>query len=128
MPPHAIVQHVLTGMTEGRVTEVVGQRHRLDKILVQTQAAGDGAAELGHFQRVGQPRTEQVTFVIEEDLGLVDEAAERSTVDDAVAVTLEFTARRRGRLGDAAPATALGVGRVGCTLSGHQAAPCADRV
>ena len=62
-------------------------------------AARDRAADLRHFERVRQARAEQVALVVDEDLGLVDEAAERGAVHDAVAVALVFAAWRR-RLGE----------------------------
>ena len=44
-----------------------------------------------------------IALVMDEDLGLVGEAAEGGRVDDPVAVALELGARRRRRLGDQAP-------------------------
>src|SRR6188508_2766457 len=41
-----------------------------------------------------EPRAIEVAFVVHEDLGLVDEAAERGGVDHAVAVALELRAER----------------------------------
>ena len=54
-----------------------------------------------------------IALVIDEHLGLVGEAAEGGRMDDAVAVALEFGARRRRRLGDKAPWRAGRVGGVG---------------
>ena len=62
------------------------------------------ARDLGDLDAVRQPRAEQVAFVIDEDLGLVFEAAEGGGMDDAVAVALELAARLRARLGDSAAA------------------------
>jgi hypothetical protein len=52
--------------------------------------------ELRHLQRVRQPGAEQVALVVEEDLGLVDQAPERRAVHDAVAVALVLGARGAG--------------------------------
>jgi hypothetical protein len=41
-----------------------------------------------------QPRAEEVAFVVDENLGLVDQAPEGRAVHDAVAVALVFVARR----------------------------------
>lgn len=95
----AIVQRVLARVAEGRVAEVVRQRDGLDEVFVQPQLARDRAAELRHLQRMRQARAEQVAFVVQEDLRLVDEAPEGRAVDDAVAVALEVVARRGRRLG-----------------------------
>ena len=83
-------------MPERRVAEVVGERDGFAKIFVQAHRARDGARELGHFQRVRHARPEKIAFVVQEDLGFVDEAPKCGAVDDAVAVTLEVVARGRG--------------------------------
>ena len=100
----AFVERVLPSVAEGCVTQVVGQRDGFDQVFVEAQRAGDRAAELRNFERVRQPRAEQVALVVQEHLGLVDEAAERCAVHDAVAVALEFVAVGGRRLGVAAPA------------------------
>src|SRR5690606_22677586 len=64
----------------------------------ELERAGNRAAQLRDFERVRQPCAKQVAFMIEEDLGLVDEAAKRRRMDDAVAVTLVVVARGRRRL------------------------------
>jgi hypothetical protein len=81
---------------ERRVAQVVRQGHGLHQILVQAQAARDGAPQLGHFQGVRQTGAEQVPLVVEEDLRLVDQPPEGAAVDDAVAVALELAAGGRG--------------------------------
>ncbi len=96
---HAGVQRILPGVAERRVAEVVRQRHRLDQVFIQLQQPRDGAADLRHFQAVGQPGAEQIAFVVDEYLGLVFQAAEGGGMNDAVAVALEFGARCGGRFG-----------------------------
>ena len=105
---HAFVQRVLAGMAERRVAQVVRQRDRLDQVLVQPQRPRDRTAQLRHLDRVREPRAEQVAFVVQEHLRLVDQPAERGGMDDAVAVALELGAGRRRRLGMAAAAAARG--------------------
>jgi hypothetical protein len=101
--PHAVVQRVLPGVAERRVAEVVRQRDGLDQVLVERRSAARcERADLRHLERVRQPGAEQVALVVDEDLRLVLEPAERGAVDDAVAVALEVAARRRRRLGMAA--------------------------
>ena len=98
MRGHAVVQRVLSGVAEGRVAQVVRQRDRLDQVLVQAQRPGDRTGELRHFERVREPRTEQVALVVQEDLRLVDQPTEGRGMDDAVAVALKVVAGGRGRL------------------------------
>ena len=56
-------------------------------------------ADLRHFERMREARAVQVALVVHEHLGLVDEAAERVGMDDAVAVALELAAEARRGLG-----------------------------
>ncbi len=88
MVAHAQLQGVLSGMAERCVAEVVGQGHRLDQVLAEPQASRDGPAQLGHLQRMGQPGPEQVAFMVQEHLCLVDQAPKGGAVDDPVTVSL----------------------------------------
>ena len=92
--PHALVQRILACMSERRVAEVVGERDRLDEVLVDAQVARNAPRDLCHLERVREARAEQIALVIHEHLRLVFEPAKRGAVDDAVAVALEFGARR----------------------------------
>ena len=99
---HAGVERVLAGMAERRVAEIVAERDRFGEVVVEPQRPGQRAGDLRHLDGVGQAGAEMVALVIDEDLGLVGEAAEGGRMDDAVAVALEFAcasataARRRG--------------------------------
>jgi hypothetical protein len=61
---------------KGRVTQVVRQRDGFHQVFVQAQRPRDAAPELSHFERMRQARAEQVAFVVQEHLRLVDQAAE----------------------------------------------------
>ena len=111
---HAIVQRVLPGMAERGMAQVVGQGDGLDQVLVQPQATGDGAAELGDLQRMRQPGAEQVALMVDKDLGLVDQAAERGAVDHPIAVALEVVTQAHRRLGMEAATRPSGVAGVTC--------------
>ena len=80
------VERTLAGMAERRMAEIVGERQRLGQVLVEAERAGERARDLGHLERMGEPRAVMVALVEHEDLGLVLEAAERGRVNDAVAV------------------------------------------
>ena len=86
---HQFRQGVFAGVTEGRMTQVVRQADGFHQVFVGTQGAGNGAADLGHFQRVGQAGAEVIAFKIDEDLGLVFQPAEGSGMQHPVAVALE---------------------------------------
>src|SRR5262249_62273022 len=83
----------------GCVAEVAAERQALGELLVEAQGAGDGASDLRPLQAVGQAGPVVVAFVVDEDLGLVLEPAERRAVDHAVAVALEARAERMLLLG-----------------------------
>ena len=89
-------QRLLAGVPEGGVPQVVAQRDGLGQILVEPQRAGDGARDLGHFQRVGEPRAVVVALGGQEHLRLVGQAAERLGMEDLVAVALEVVAQDVG--------------------------------
>jgi len=75
-------------MAEGRMAEIVGQRHRLGQILVEAEHAGDAARDLRHLDRMGQPCPVIVALMLDEDLRLVLEPPEGRGMDDPVTVAL----------------------------------------
>ena len=105
---HAGVERVLAGMAERRVAEIVAERDRFGEIVVEPKRPGERARDLRHLDGMGEAGAEMVALVIDEDLGLVGEAAEGGGMDDAVAVALELAARRRGGSGRRRPRAAPG--------------------
>src|SRR3954447_3329885 len=87
--PHAIVQCVLTGVAKRRVPQVMCQGDGLDQIFIQPQVTRNRAAYLRHLQTMCQPRPEQVTFMIDENLGFILEPSECRRMNDSVAVSLK---------------------------------------
>ncbi len=80
------------------------EAHRFGERFAEAQRARDAAGDLRHLERVREPRAVQVAFMVHEHLGLVDEAAERRRMHDAVAIALVFGAVTRRRLVVAAAA------------------------
>jgi len=107
----------LSGMAKGRVAQVVGQRDGFHQIFVELQGPGDRAAQLGDFERMGQPGSKQVTFMVQEDLRLVDQAPESGGMHDAVAVALVLGSGRRRLLGMKPAARPRGI--AGMTSQDH---------
>ena len=95
---HALVQRILPGVPERGMAEIVGQRHSFSEILVQPQRPADTTRDLRHFDAVRQARSEEIAFVIDEDLRFVFQPPERGQMYDAISVTLEVPAHRRPRL------------------------------
>ena len=83
-------QGVLARVAEGGVAEIVAQGGGLGEILIEAQGAGHGAGDLGDLQGMGQAGAVVIPRGGEEHLGLIHEAAEGLTVDDAVTVALEL--------------------------------------
>ena len=89
----APVEHLLADVPEGRMPEIVAEPDRLDEILVQRQRARDRPRDLGHLERVRQPRAVVIALRRDEDLRLVLQAPERLGVHDPVAIALEGRAQ-----------------------------------
>ena len=98
---HAIGQRILAGMPERGVSQIVGQRHRLHQVLIQPQGPGNAAAQLSHLKRMRQPGAKQIAFVVQEHLGLVDQASKGGGVNHPIAVPLKRIAC--GRIGFSKP-------------------------
>ena len=76
-PAQGCVERALAGVAERRMAEIVRQRQRLGEVLVEAERARQRAGDLRHFQRMGEPRAVVVALVIDEDLRLVRQPAER---------------------------------------------------
>ena len=91
------IQCIFSGVAEGRMANIMGQAQRLGQVLVQPQGPGNHAADLRHFQAVGQPDAVMIAIRGDKDLGLVAQAAKGDRMDDPITVTLEFAARTTGQ-------------------------------
>ena len=111
--PHQIVEHVLAGVAERRMPEVVRERDRFGEFLVEAERAR-GAGDLRGLQRVREPRAVVVALVIDENLGLVFEAAKRGGMNYAIAIALKRGAHRM---------IGLGFGARGCPSTASHTEP-----
>ncbi len=100
-----LCQRVLAPMAERRVAQVVTERDGFRQVFVEVERAGDGAGNLGHFQRVRQSSDVVVAYGRDEDVGLVLQPSKRLGVDDPVAVALELQPHRRRLLRPLTPPT-----------------------
>ncbi len=89
---HRRVQRFFTRMAERRVAQVMRQRQRLCKILVQPQFARHRPRDLRNFQTVRQARPVMIALVMDKNLRLVFQAAKRRRMHDPVAVALKHRA------------------------------------
>jgi len=91
---HAFVQRILSGVSEGRMSQVMREANRLGQHLVEIERPGDRARDLRHLERMRQARAIVVALVVDEHLGLVREPAKRSAMDDAVAIAAKIVTCR----------------------------------
>ena len=89
-----LMQRILARMAEGRVPEIVYQRHALGQILIQLEGTRQGASDLRHLDRMRQPGAIVITVLGDEDLRLVLQPTEGGRMDDPVTIALELGARR----------------------------------
>ena len=90
---HARVEHIFTGVTERRVAEVVGHAEAFSEIVVQPHDARDAARDLGHFERMCQPRAVVIALVRNEDLCFAAQAPKGARMDHPILIALERRAR-----------------------------------
>jgi hypothetical protein len=102
----------------------MGETNGLGERFVQSQGTRNRTSDLRHFHRVRDARAIEITFVIDEDLRLVDEASKRIRVNDAITIALELTTQLRRRLAELATATAL----VMSGVDRQRHAKCASKV
>jgi hypothetical protein len=85
----AAIKSALTGVTKGRMSDVVYQRQGLGEVDVEAKCRGDLASHLSDLDGVRQAAAKMVGSAACEDLRLTREAPEGARLHDAVAVSLE---------------------------------------
>ena len=88
----------LSGVSEGRVPEIVSECDGLGEILVQPQGARHCPRDLRDLKRMRQARSVVVADRGEKDLCLALEPPEGRAVQDAVSVPLKLCTQRTERL------------------------------
>jgi hypothetical protein len=73
---HQPRQGDFTGVTKGRMSQVVCQADSLDKVFIRAKCTSQGTPNLCHFQGMGEPGPEIIAFVIDEHLGFILKSAE----------------------------------------------------
>jgi hypothetical protein len=86
------------------MTQVMRQCNGLNQVFVESQVASNGATQLSDFQRMGQPRAEEIALVVQKNLSFVNQPAKSRRVHDPVAVTLKSRARGCRQFGITTPA------------------------
>jgi hypothetical protein len=124
---HRAVERALARVAERRVSEIVGERKRLGEVLIEAETARQRARNLRDLQRVRQARAIVVALMLHKHLRLVLESADRSGVNQTIAVATEIVAARTRLLRqEAAPGKrrVCGIRRSGAVGGdGHARAP-----
>jgi hypothetical protein len=94
------------------VSKIMGETDGLGQLFVQLQRARGGAGYLRDLERMGKPSSVQITLVVDEDLGFVDQSTKRGGMHDAIAIALIFGSIFRAGLSMAAPPGMLGMGGI----------------
>ena len=110
---HGGIESFFPSMPEGRMADIVYQGKSFRQIYVEAEGSGDGARDLRHFERVRQAISEMIGVAAGEYLRFGFQAAESSSVNDAVAVALKVISVSMARLREAASARLTDVHRVG---------------
>ena len=122
------IEGAFARVPEWRMSEIVRQGDSLSQVLIDTERPRNAACDLRDLETVCETRAVMIALVIDEDLGLVVQAAKRGRMQDAVAVARVRTANGIWRLGkppSAAIADILGkrrkpaIGRLGSKFGEH---------
>ena len=95
----AAVQRALTGVSEGRMADVVNQRQRLGQIFVQAECGRDSPGDLRDLNRVSQAAAKMVGGTAGKNLRLSRQPPEGAGLHNPFAVTLERRSRSTQRRG-----------------------------
>ena len=70
-PRNHLIEHVLAGMAERSMPQVVPQGDRLRQIFIEAEGPGDGSRNLRDFKGMGQPGPIVIACRNEKNLGLM---------------------------------------------------------
>ena len=98
-----LVQRLLAGVAERRVTRVVAEPDRLHEVFVEPERPRDDARDRGRLERMGHPGSIVVAIRVDEDLGLSLQPPERLRVNETITIALERRAHGARRLASALP-------------------------
>src|SRR5580704_18805955 len=83
---HQLIQFPFTGVTEGRMSNVVDQRQCFHQLRIQCQGMRNGSSNLRDFQCVGEAIAEMIGKTRAEYLRLRFDPSKRARVNNAIAV------------------------------------------
>jgi hypothetical protein len=87
---HRLFKRAFPGMTKGRVANIMGETQGLGQIFIQPQCTGNCAANLRHFNAVGEPNAEMIPIGGDKNLRLVAQSAKRDGMNNAIPVALKI--------------------------------------
>lgn len=89
-----LVEHALTGMAKGGMSQIVRQRDGLGEVFVETQCTSNRAGNLRNFERMGHTGAVMIADRRKENLRFLLQTAKRFTMDDPVAIALIHSPKR----------------------------------
>jgi hypothetical protein len=92
---HAVIEHILSGVPEWGVPQIMRKGNGLGEVFVEAQPPSYRPRNLCDLEAMGQPGPEKIALVIHEDLGLVLKPAKRSGMNDPVTIPLKLAAASR---------------------------------
>ena len=113
---HQLCQGHLARVSKGRMPQVMCQADRLGQVLACSQGACHAAPDLCDLQCVCEACAVVITFIIDEYLRLIFEAAEGGRMQDSVTVALECGAILSLVLGVGAASRATAAQSIGGNL------------
>jgi hypothetical protein len=103
---HLAIQFVFTGVSKGRMTDIVTESESFGELFIEIQRGSHGAGNLRDFDGVSEAVMKMVGDAGREDLGFILQPPKSPRMDEAVAITLVFAAVRMRQFG-ISPAPAL---------------------
>src|SRR5581483_165025 len=98
MIAHAFGQHLFARMPKRRVPQIVRESDCFREIFIQAQRTSNRATDRGDLNGVRQTGAQVIAGSVQKDLCLIFHSPKRAGVNDARAVTLEFSAIRMAGL------------------------------
>ena len=110
---HQVAQHVLTGVTERRMPQIVAEDDGLGQIFVQLKDLGDGSRDLRDLEGMRESRAVVIARGGKEHLGFVLKPSKCLAVHDSITVTLKDRTNRIFSFGTKPSPRLATLGRVG---------------
>jgi hypothetical protein len=97
MVAKASIERSLSGMAEGRMSDIVNQRQRLGQIFVQAKSHSAQPGNLRNLHRMGQPTAKVVRRPAGKDLRFAGKTTEGTSLHNPFPITLKWSPQGTNR-------------------------------